>query len=143
MLDRLIALSRNPTVQRVGDALLVAAIFVGSVADIFTVRQESGWSGPRWLELLSAVLISAPLLWRRRLPIPVLAIVFAGGMIDVASVAPRQAGFEPFVAELVAYYSLGAHETERRSVAAFAASILFGAIPAASLPQSSSRSQRG
>jgi signal transduction histidine kinase len=117
----------------VGDALLVAAIFVGSVADIFTVRQESGWSGPRWLELLSAVLISAPLLWRRRLPIPVLAIVFAGGMIDVASVAPRQAGFEPFVAELVAYYSLGAHETERRSVAAFAASILFGAIPAAFL----------
>ena len=133
MLDRAIALSRNPALQRAVDTLLVVAIFVGSLADMLTPRQSSGWGGPRALELLSAVLISLPLLWRRHFPIAVLALVFVGGMIDVASVAPRQAGFEPFVAELVVYYSLGAHEDERRSIVAFVASIVFGAIPAAYL----------
>lgn len=133
MFDRLTAFARSPALQRAAEAALVLAIFVGSVVDMFTPRHASGWGGPRLLELLSAALISAPLLWRKRYPIAVLAVVFAGGMIDVASVAPRQAGFEPFVAEIVAYYSLGAHESERRSVMAFAVSILFGAIPAAFL----------
>jgi signal transduction histidine kinase len=133
MLDRLIALSRNSTVQRGAEALLALAIFVGSVADIFTPRDASGWGGPRAAELLSALLISVPLLWRKRYPIVVLVVVSVGGMIDVASVAPRQAGFEPFVAQIVAYYSLGAHETERRSVGALVAFTVFGAIPAAFL----------
>ena len=131
VLDRLIALSRNPTLQRVGDVLLAVAIFLGSLADIFTHRQASGWGGPRPLELLAALLVSAPLLWRRRYPIAVLALVFAGGLINVALVAPRQAGFEPFVALIVAYYSLGAHETERRSLAAYVISVVAGAAPAA------------
>jgi signal transduction histidine kinase len=133
VLERLISLARSPALQRVAEVALVVAIFAGSVADMFTAREQSGWGGPRSLELLAAVLISVPLLWRKRAPIAVLALVFVGGMIDVASVAPRQAGFEPFVAELVAYYSLGAHETERRSVVAFVVSLVFGAIPAAFL----------
>jgi signal transduction histidine kinase len=133
MIDRAIALSRNPRLLRAAEVALAAAIFVGSVADMLTPRQSSGWGGPRALELLSALLISAPLLWRRRFPIAVLAVVFVGGAIDVASVAPRQAGFEPFVAELVAYYSLGAHASERRSLVAFAVSLVFGFIPAAIL----------
>ena len=133
MLDRAIALSRNPTLQRVGDVLLVAAILLGSVADIYVHPRASGWGGPQALMLLSALLISVPLLWRKRYPIAVLVAVFVGGLLDVAAVAPHQAGFEPFVAEIVAFYSLGAHETERRSVAAYVVSVLVGLVPAAIL----------
>src|SRR5581483_2901832 len=133
MLDRALALSRNPSVQRAADVVLALAIFVGSVADMLTPRAHSGWGGPRGLELLAALLISVPLLWRKRYPIPVLVAVFVGGAIDVLSVAPRQAGFEPFVAEIVAFYSLGAHEDERRSLGAFIAVTVLGMFPSAFL----------
>ena len=133
MVDGLIALSRNPTVQRVGDVLLALAIFLGSLLDISTHAHASGWGGPRPLMLFSAVLISAPLTWRKRYPIAVLALVFVGGLLDVASVSPHQGGFEPFVAEIVAYYSVGAHVGERRSVATYAVSLVLGLIPAAIL----------
>jgi signal transduction histidine kinase len=133
MLDRALALSRNPTLQRAAEAVLALAIFVGSVADMLTPRVHSGWGGPRALELFSALLISAPLLWRKRYPIPVVLAVFVGGAIDVLSVAPRQAGFEPFVAEIVAFYSVGAHEDERRSVGAFIALTVLGTVPSAFL----------
>ena len=133
MLDRAIALSRNPTLQRIGDVLLASAILLGSVADIYVHPQASGWGGPQALMLLSALLISVPLLWRKRYPIAVLVAVFVGGLLDVAAVAPHQAGFEPFVAEIVAFYSLGAHETERRSVAAYVLSVVVGLVPAAIL----------
>src|SRR5581483_557100 len=133
MLDRALALSRNPSVQRAADVVLALAIFVGSVADMLTPRAHSGWGGPRGLELLAALLISVPLLWRKRYPIPVLVALFVGGAIDVLSVAPRQAGFEPFVAEIVAFYSLGAHEDERRSLGAFIAVTVLGMFPSAFL----------
>jgi signal transduction histidine kinase len=133
MLDRAIALSRNPTLQRVGDVLLASAILLGSVVDIYVHPQGSGWGGPQALMLLSALLISVPLLWRKRYPIAVLVAVFVGGLLDVAAVAPHQAGFEPFVAEIVAFYSVGAHEDERRSVAAYVISVVVGLVPAAIL----------
>ena len=133
MVDRAIALSRSPTVQRLGDVLLALGIFLGSLADILQRPEASGWGGSRPLMLLSAFLISAPLLWRKRYPIVVLAVVLVGGAIDVFSVTPHQAGFEPFVAMVVAYYSVGAHEDERRSVIAFVVAAVVGLIPAAIL----------
>jgi signal transduction histidine kinase len=133
VLDALLARSRDPRLQRAADALIALAIFVGSVADIYTRRAQSGWGGPKALSLFAALLISAPLLWRSRYPIAALAIVFCGGLIDVASVAPRQAGFEPFVAMVVVYYSVGAHVPDRRSVYAYVGSLIVGAVPAAAL----------
>ena len=133
MVDRAIALSRSPTVQRLGDVLLALGIFLGSLADILERPEASGWGGSRPLMLLSAFLISAPLLWRKRYPIVVLAVVLVGGAIDVFSVTPHQAGFEPFVAMVVAYYSVGAHEEERRSIIAYVVAAVFGLIPAAIL----------
>jgi len=127
--------SRHPRWQRAGDALLAAAILVGSLIDVFTPRAQSGWGGPRALEVLSAFLISAPLLWRRRYPIAVLALVLVGAFIDVAAVAPRQPGFEPFVAMVVVYYSLGAHAAEHRSTIALVASLAVGVVPSAILHQ--------
>ena len=117
-------LSRSPSLQRLGDVLLALAIFVAAVGDIFTHRQGGGWAGSRPVELLAALLISAPLLWRQRYPIAVLAVVFAGGLTEVALVSPQQAGLELFVAEIVAYYSLGAHEREGRSLVAYLVSLV-------------------
>ena len=133
MLDRAISFARDPRLHRAADVLLALAIFAGAVGDIFTTRVHSGWAGPRPLELFSALLISAPLVWRRRYPIVTLVLVIVGGSIDVVSVAPRQAGFEPFVALVVAYYTVGAHESERTAVAAYVVTAALGMIPAAIL----------
>lgn len=107
--------------------LLVLALLGASVADILHGGQGNGWPGPRWLDLLSAAVFSLSLLARRAYPIPALVGVCAGGAIDVALASPHQPAFEPFVATLVGYYSLGAHERERRSVVAFVVVFLAGA----------------
>jgi signal transduction histidine kinase len=131
--DRLRALAGHPALQRAADALLAAGILVGTLADIAAHRKGGGWGGPLPLQLLAAAAISVPLLWRRTYPIPVLALVFAGAVTNSILVAPRQAGFEPFLALIVAYYSLGAHERERRSLVVLVVSLVAGVAPAAAV----------
>jgi signal transduction histidine kinase len=116
MTARLLAFSRHPHLQRLTDYLLAAALLVGSLVDLFHGGPGNGWSGWRPLEIACAFAISVPLLWRRSRPAAVLWIVLAAGATNAALVAPRQAGFEPLVALLVAYYSLGANAKERSSL---------------------------
>jgi signal transduction histidine kinase len=131
VLDRLRALAVHPALQRIADGLLAAGILVGALADIAAHKKGGGWGGPLPLQLLAAAAVSVPLLWRRSHPIPVLALVFAGAVTNSVLVAPRQAGFEPFLALVVAYYSLGAHEEERRSLVVLVGSLALGVAPAA------------
>jgi signal transduction histidine kinase len=99
------------------DPLIAVAIFVASVADLLKGGTGSGWGGPRALELLVAVGISLPLVWRRTYPQLVLLAVLAASVGSVVLVAPRQAAFEAFLAMLIAFYSVGAHVEGRRSYA--------------------------
>ena len=116
MTARLLELSRDPRLQRLTDYALAAALLVGSLADLLHGGPGNGWSGWRPLEIALAFAISVPLLWRRTRPATVLWIVLVAGAAAAALVAPRQAGFEPFVALIVAYYSLGANAEDRSSV---------------------------
>ena len=63
-----------------------------------------------------AVGVSVPLLWRRSHPARDALDRPGFACVPVrALVAPQQAGFEPFVALVVAYYSLGANADGRTS----------------------------
>ncbi|HEV8459915.1 MAG TPA: sensor histidine kinase [Gaiellaceae bacterium] len=97
------------------DPLIAVAIFVASLADLLKAGTGSGWGGPRALELLVALGISLPLLWRRTHPELVLLVVLAASVGSVALVAPRQAAFEAFLSVLIAFYSVGSHVGGRRS----------------------------
>jgi signal transduction histidine kinase len=112
MLERL----SDPRLQRAFDVLLALGVFGASLADLLHGGRGSGWGGPRALELLVALGISVPLVWRRTHPGAALAVVGAAGFVSVLLVAPRQAAFEAFLALILAFYALGAHGRGRRSI---------------------------
>jgi signal transduction histidine kinase len=114
--------------QSLADPLLAAGIFVASLIDLLKGGSGSGWGGPRILELIVAVGVSLPLVWRRTHPQLVLAVVLAACVGSVALVAPRQAAFEAFLAVLVAFYSLGAHLGGKRSTVIAGLGIAFVVI---------------
>jgi signal transduction histidine kinase len=107
------------------DPVIAVAIFVASLADLLKGGTGSGWGGPRALELLVAVGISLPLVWRRTYPQLVLVVVLAASVGSVLLVAPRQAAFEAFLAMLIAFYSVGAHVAGRRSYVAAGLGVAF------------------
>jgi signal transduction histidine kinase len=111
----LLALAHDSRLQRAGDYALAAVLFLSSLADLLHGGRDGNWAGWRPLELVVTVAISVPLLWRLSRPVIVFWILFVASIASAALVAPHQAGFEPFVALVVAYYSLGAHADDRAS----------------------------
>ncbi len=128
MVARVLELSRDPRLQRVGDYALAGVLLVGALIDLLRGGEGNGWSGWRPLEVAVAVGVSVPLLWRRSHPAPTLWIVLISGAAGAALVAPRQAGFEPFVALVVAYYSLGANADRRISTLNVIEALLVSAV---------------
>ena len=128
MVARILELSRDPRLQRVGDYALAGVLLVGALIDLLRGGVGNGWSGWRPLEIAVAVGVSVPLLWRRSHPAPTLWIVLVSGAVGAALVAPRQAGFEPFVALVVAYYSLGANADRRISTINVTGTLLVSAL---------------
>lgn len=84
---------------------------------------ESNFQGPRWANSLFLLAISLPLLWRRRAPLLVIAAVVGSSALSLHAMydLSRQPPIEPFLALLVAIYSLGSFASRRDAV--FGASI--------------------
>ena len=75
-----------------------------------------GWKGPLPVELLIAAVMTGALVWRRKRPLLVAAVVLAGaGTLLLAVPAPKQADAVAF-SVLFASYSTGAHLDLRRSL---------------------------
>ena len=128
MVARILELSRDPRLQRVADGALAGALLIGALIDLLRGGAGNGWSGWRPLEFAVAVGVSVPLLWRRSHPAATLWIVLISGAVGAALVAPKQAGFEPFVALVVAYYSLGANADRRTSTLNVTGTLLVSAV---------------
>ncbi len=128
MVPRLLELSRDPRIARVADYALAGVLLVGALIDLLRGGAGNGWSGWRPLEVAVAVGVSVPLLWRRSHPAATLWIVLASGAVGAALVAPSQAGFEPFVALVVAYYSLGANADRWTSTLNVAGTLLVSTV---------------
>ena len=84
---------------------------------IFLVGLPSAIGRPQgnaWLGLLLGVGLAVPLLWRRRFPLPVFLVISAVAFLQWSSDRPLFAD----VALLVAFYTIAARDSLRRSVLA-------------------------
>jgi signal transduction histidine kinase len=82
---------------------------------------DDGIPGPQLANAALLLLITVPLVWRRRAPTLVFALVLTAvglqvGLID--EVHSEQPPMQDWIALLVVFYSLGAHAERRRAIAA-------------------------
>ena len=98
--------------------------------------------GGRGVLAVLALLLTLPLAYRRRVPAAVLLIA-AGALVLVAMLVSHSQGVpvEIFIAVLLAFYSVGAHCDDRRSLVV--AAIAVGAIAAADLARPGAFSASG
>lgn len=124
MLSRVERVLADARVRVAADVALAVALAVAAVADIAADRVAWGGNGPEQVAL--ALLATLPLAWRARYPVVVVTVVnVASGLLLVVA-APHQPAFEPFVAVIVAFYSLGAHTPARRATLALASMVAIG-----------------
>ena len=128
MYERLASLSGHRRFQVLCDVGLAVALLIASLADLLKAGSGSGWGGPLAVQLLIAVAISLPFLWRRTHAPLVVAIVVIASIGSVALVAPRQAAFEPFLALVLAFYALGAHTSAQKGLLTLSIAIAVGVI---------------
>jgi signal transduction histidine kinase len=114
MRDRVVKLLRNPRVQDAGDAALAAVLALTSVLGVL-VGQNS-WGSPEPLGVALALLSTVPIAWRSRYPLSVAAIVLVANGACIYAAAPHEAAFQPFVALVLAGYSVGSRAGGRRAL---------------------------
>ncbi|MEA2426364.1 MAG: hypothetical protein QOH13_2774 [Thermoleophilaceae bacterium] len=90
--------------------------------------------GGRGLLSAVALIMTVPLVWRRRAPTVVLATALAGlGLLLAVAADPGGVPLSALIAMIVCFYTVGAHEPGRRAVVGLAAGVLVvSAIDAAS-----------
>lgn len=91
------------------DATLAVTLAV--LMAVGTVRQDFSWA-----QAIGCAALAAPLAWRRRWPMAVLAVVVCGAYVYLALSEPNATPI--FIApELVAAYTVAAHGSRRRTLA--------------------------
>jgi signal transduction histidine kinase len=99
---------------RAADAALALLLAVVVQEEILT----SDVTGPKWLIVPAGLAMTVPLAWRRVAPLPALLVVMAAsaaaGLAAADSDAVVQTPQSPFLAEILAVYSVAAH-AERRT----------------------------
>jgi signal transduction histidine kinase len=117
---RLERLLSHPRVRRGADVLLAAVLAAASLVEVLAVGNAApSWGGRGPAQVLLALASTVPLAWRVRFPIPVAVVVSAAAGMLVVLAAPHQAPFEPFVALVLAVYSVGAHTSRRHAAVGF------------------------
>ncbi len=114
MRRRVQSLLRSPRLQGAGDALLAAVLAITSVAPV--LHGDPSWGRPKSLGVALALLSTVPIAWRARRPLTVAAIVLAAQAACIYVAAPDQAAFQPFVALVLAAYSVGSRAEGRRAL---------------------------
>lgn len=105
--DRLFAsVFRSP-----GDVLLPIGLLAFALAELSGLPYV-----PREVTVPGAVLMTVPLLWRRRLPLVVAGVVVGAFSAQTLLGVPHNAQLAALIAILVACYSVGGHTERRRAV---------------------------
>jgi signal transduction histidine kinase len=96
---------------------LVALMLAGSAQYEIWINSlaKDGVPDPRAAHAAFVLAITLPLAWRRRAPLAVLCIAGAAAMLESVLLA-NFPSFQPFVALIVAVYSVAAHSDRRRAV---------------------------
>jgi signal transduction histidine kinase len=98
------------------DRLLVAALLAGAELELMLTVP----AGDRVFAALSAIVIAAPLLWRRRHPVPVALGVLAAIAVQSTVLDPDSFPVANVAAIVCAAYTLGAFAPRRAAIAGFA-----------------------
>jgi signal transduction histidine kinase len=109
------------------DAALAAVLLAAAELELLLVAP----SGDRAFAALSAVAIVAPLLWRRRHPIPVALVALAAVAIQSTVLRPDSFPVADAAVLMCATYTIGAYLPRRRSIAGIAVFALGTAAHAA------------
>ena len=117
---------RDARIADAGDATLAVVLAVTAAAPVLAGVPAFG--SPPWLGIVLALVSTLPVAWRRRWPIPVAAILLFATGADLVAAAPRQAALQPFVALVLAGYSVGSHADGRFSLA-LSAGLALAAMP--------------
>jgi len=105
---------RDERITDTGDALVALVLASTSVATVLTGVPAFG--GLEWLALLLALCSTLPVAVRRRWPIPVAGILLFATGADLLAAAPHEAALQPYVALVLAGYSVGSHAEGRYSL---------------------------
>jgi signal transduction histidine kinase len=119
---------RKPDWTTAADVGLV--LFVAAVTELAVFRPDNPFSshiaGPRWLTVPLPLLIALPLLWRRRRPLVVCALVAAGIVAQAVASGNTPEGLQLIALWVVVPYSAAAYNDRPRALIGLA--ILLGAF---------------
>jgi signal transduction histidine kinase len=101
-------------VMDAGDALVALVLAGTSVATVLSGTPAFG--RPEWLGLVLALCSTLPVAVRRRWPIPVAGVLLFTNGADLVAAAPHEAALQPYVALVLAGYSVGSRAEGRFSL---------------------------
>ena len=108
------------------DAVLAGVLAAATLADIYTSKDYL--TGSRWIYVPAALLMTVPLAWRRRAPLPVVAVVMGALIAQSLALGTIPSPDPELVAWLVAVYSVAAHSERRAAVIGGAISLVAGIV---------------
>jgi signal transduction histidine kinase len=94
-----------------GDAVLAGVLAALALGDIYTSGDYL--TGSRWIYVPAALLMTVPLAWRRRAPLPVVIVVMGALVAQSLALGTVPSPDSELVAWLVAVYSVAAHTEQR------------------------------
>jgi signal transduction histidine kinase len=108
------------------DVALAVGILAVCEAQVASGTGQSKLHGPGWVGELSGLLLSVPMIWRRRYPAAVLLAVFAGALlVSVLGLSqPKQGYIGEIVAALVVLYTIARHADLRTALGG----LVFGCV---------------
>jgi len=101
--------------RTVADLLLAAAVTLSAAVQVAWGPQYGSMREPGWLSVLFILLENAPLAWRRRAPVAVLAATAGATSVAAVLAVPSGQG----IAVLIALYTVAANCGRGRSISAF------------------------
>jgi signal transduction histidine kinase len=112
------ARTRTPSRATLVDLALV--LFITAVSEVAVFSAEEHFStpiaGPRWLTVPLPLLIALPLLWRRRRPLLVTALVMSGIVAQAVASGNTPEGLQIILIWVVVPYSVAAYSERRQAL---------------------------
>ena len=110
-LGRALGSGRGARLSQAGDALLAVLLAGTSVGTVLAGVPAFGH--PKALALVVAVVSTLPVAFRRRWPIPVAAVLLFANGAELAAAAPHEGALQPYIALVLAGYSVGSRAEGR------------------------------
>ncbi|HEY1359182.1 MAG TPA: sensor histidine kinase [Thermoleophilaceae bacterium] len=111
---------------------VAVVVFIAAVTEwaVFETHEHISTpiAGPRWLTVTLPLLIALPLLWRRRKPLLVTALVMAGFAIQAIVSGHTPEGFQLILVWMIVPYSVAAYSDRRDALVGFAIVLLGFAV---------------